>query len=418
MDYEYLNIPGVLSQFALDKDRSAMYYARYFLARCQRMFTYKNLPDTIPSEVLDRYLMLNGIACITDYKGELYVFNGNLGGKQDVYYRPTKFIISNPHLSDDGFFKEAVVLGDEEHTGVLMRNDSEWVGLMPMIGRYSFLLAENTITMRLADVMLRITSLLSAPTDKEKVAAEVYLRDLEAGKMGVIGEQPFFDGVRMQSPPSNNGSYLTQFIELHQYLMGSFYNEVGLSANYNMKREAIGTGESSLDQDALLPLCENMLKSRRDDLAKVNEMYGTSIEVDFSSSWKLNQTESTLQVLTQTSQLVTSGPSTAESGVGSEIKDTVPAEDDVDTTSQLAEESGDEEDELESGKEQVGSGEEQPETSGEEPEEEEELEDAYDLANEIEDLAKELVDGLVEDEKGGEDSNEANSDRKDSISED
>lgn len=411
MDYEYLRIPGVLSDYACNKDRSAIFYARYFLARCQRMFTYKNLPNTIPSEVLDRYLMLNGIACITDYNGELYVFGGNLGGKQDVYYRPTKFIISNPHLSDDGFFKEAVVLGDEKHTGVLMRNDTEWVGLMPMIGRYSFLLAENTITMRLADVMLRITSLLSAPTDKEKVAAEVYLRDLEAGKMGVIGEQPFFDGVRMQSPPSNNGSYLTQFIELHQYLMGSFYNEVGLSANYNMKREAIGTGESSLDQDALLPLCENMLKSRRDDLAKVNEMYGTSIEVDFSSSWKLNQTESTLQVLTQASQLVTSGPSPANNGVGSEFEDTMPAEDDVDTTSQLAEESGDEKDELESGKDQVESGEEQLE-SGEDSKE------TNDLADKIETLAKELVDGLVEDEKGGEDSNESDSDREDSVSED
>ena len=82
---------------------------------------------------------------------------------------------------------------------------------------------------------------------------------MENGILGVIGESPFFDGVKLQSPPSNNGSYLTQFIEYQQYLKGSLYNELGLSANYNMKREAIGKGESTLDEDALLPLCDNML---------------------------------------------------------------------------------------------------------------------------------------------------------------
>lgn len=73
----------------------------------------------------------------------------------------------------------------------------------------------------------------------------------------------------MQSPPSNNGSYLTQFIELHQYLTGTFYNEVGLNANFNMKREAIGDGESSLNEDSLLPLCELMLETRKRTLKKL-----------------------------------------------------------------------------------------------------------------------------------------------------
>jgi hypothetical protein len=117
------------------------------------------------------------------------------------------------------------------------------------------------------------------------------LKSIEKGELGVIGESAFHEGVEMQSPPSNNGSYLTQFIEYQQYLKGSFYNEIGLSANYNMKREAIGKGESTLDEDALLPLCDNMLTCRREDLAKVNEMYGTDISVEFSSSWLENRIE-------------------------------------------------------------------------------------------------------------------------------
>lgn len=288
--------------YVTDKLKSSRAYYSYFLARCLRMFEYKNLPDTIPHEILDKYLMINGIACITqDPEGELRVFYGNLGGVQDCYYRPTEFIIANPHFKET-FSKNCVVLGDREHDGVLLRNDSCWLGLHPMLSRYSCLLAENTLTLRVSDVLLRITSLLSAPTDKEFKSALEYLRTIEKGELGVIAENAFFDGVKMQSPPSNNGSYLTQFIEYQQYIKGSFYNEIGLSANYNMKREAIGKGESTLDQDALLPLCENMLKTRQEDIQLVNEMYGTSISVDFSSSWKENMIESKLLILKQASE--------------------------------------------------------------------------------------------------------------------
>ena len=283
------------------------------------MFEYKNLPDTIPHEILDRYLMNNGIACITEVEGKLYVFYGNLGGPQDVYYRPTEFIISNPHIKSNGQLFTANIpifthyqpsnevpmaqLGQPK--GVLIRNDTEWFGLAPMLSRYSYLMAENTLTLRTADVMLRVVAMITAPSDKERQSALEYLKSIENGNLSVIGESAFFDGVKLQSPPSNNGSYLTQFIEYQQYLKGSFYNEIGLSANYNMKREAIGKGESTLDEDALLPLVDNMLLCRKQDLALVNEMFGTDIEVSLSSAWLENE----LEALSTISQFGSTQPS-------------------------------------------------------------------------------------------------------------
>ena len=306
--YRHLEIVQDFEKYVKDKKTSSRAYYRYLLSRLLRMFQYKNLPDTIPHEILDRYLFEFGIACITKVDGELYVFSGNLGGPQDVYYRPTQFIISNPHIKTaDGQLFTANVpvykcftddtagqpVGSDfkEVDGVLLRNDLDWVGLHPLISRYAYLMAENTLTLRTADVMLRIIALLTAKTDAERAASIEYLKSIEKGELGVIGESAFHEGVEMQSPPSNNGSYLTQFIEYQQYLKGSFYNEIGLSANYNMKREAIGKGESTLDEDALLPLCDNMLTCRREDLAKVNDMFGTNIEVEFSSSWLENRIE-------------------------------------------------------------------------------------------------------------------------------
>lgn len=333
--YKHLEIVQDFDKYVKDKKSSARAYYRYLLTRLLRMFQYKNLPDTIPHEILDRYLFENGIACITKVDGNLYVFYGNLGGPQDVYYRPTEFIISNPHIkTEDGELFTANVpvfpcdtpsqVGQPTKVeGVLIRNDSDWLGLHPLISRYAYLMAENTLTLRTADVMLRVIALITAKTDKEQASALEYLKSIEKGELGLIGESAFHEGIELQSPPSNNGSYLTQFIEYQQYLKGSFYNEVGLSSNYNMKREAIGKGESTLDEDALLPLCDNMLVTRREDLAKVNEMFGTSIEVEFSSSWLENR----IEALASLSSIVNPAPA-APFSVGQPTDDEVDAKSD------------------------------------------------------------------------------------------
>ena len=315
MEYNFIDGASKFDlDYVLDKPKSAKAYFTYLLARCLRMFEYKNLPDTIPADIFDRYVMMNGVACVgKDQNDDLRVFFGNWGGEYDVYYRPSLFIVSNPHIEGgekEGWFHQYTVFPRSKSTkqdGVLMRNDTAWFGLSPLLTRYSALFAENILTIRTADVMLRIIALLSAPSDEEFASAMEYIKALENGKLKAVGDNPFFDGIKLQSPPSNNGSYLTQFIELHQYLKGSFYNEIGLSANYNMKREAIGKGESTLDNDSLLPLCENMLLCRREDWRKVNELFGTEVEVDFSSSWKENQVQRNIELLSQLEEVGATG---------------------------------------------------------------------------------------------------------------
>lgn len=281
------------------------------MLRINKMFKYENLPDTIPQEILETFLIQNGTCYITKEFSRLYCFIGSMGGEPDEYYRPTKYIVANPALK---LSKEYDLWND----GVLMRNDTLWIGLTPLMSRYAAMMAENILTIRSADIMLRAVAMITAPDDSSKLSAELYLKKLNDGELGVIGENPFFDGVKLQSPPSNNGSYLTQFIELQQYLKASFYNEIGLDANYNMKREAIMSGESMLNKDLLLPLCENMLMCRRQDIEKVNEMFGTDITVDFDSAWKQNQQELDLQ-FSQLNEVQNESAEESNEGTGESI---------------------------------------------------------------------------------------------------
>ena len=310
-------------EYVKDKELSSKNYIHYMVIRLQKMFKYTNLPDSIPREMLEYYLLVNGSCFIAKHEdGNLYALLGSFGGEPDAYYRPTRYVVANPALKMSKDF-------DINNDGVLIRNDSIWVGLYPLMARYASLMAENILTLRSADVMLRVIAMLTAPDDKTRIAAEAYLKKLENGEFGVIAENRFFEGVKMQSPPSNNGSYLTQFIELHQYLKGSFYNEIGLNANFNMKREALGDGESSLNEDSLMPLCDEMLRCRQEDFDKVNKMFGTDIKVEFDSSWAQNIIETELkldQMRVEASQLA---EETEETGEPEESDD----------ASQLAEES-------------------------------------------------------------------------------
>lgn len=263
-----------------DKKRAAKNEATYMLMRLQEMFEYEGLPGTIPKDYLEYYRMINGQCFITEVNGSLYALCGNPGGEPDPYYRPTIYVVANPALR---FSAELDIVKD----GCLMRNDWGWFGLAPMLSKYSVMLAENFLTIRTADVILRAMALISAPDDKTFQAAQLFLKKLEQGELGAIGESPFFEGIRLQSPPSNNGSYLTQFIELQQYLRGALFQELGIDALSNMKRESLSEGETHLNEGTLLPLVDHMLRVREEDNERLNAMYGLNVKVRLSSAWKM-----------------------------------------------------------------------------------------------------------------------------------
>lgn len=308
-NYHFLEVPQNIVSYITDKPKSAKSYFKYLLSRTQMMFKYTNLPETIDPILLERMLQVNGVACITEAPNDseephLYAFSGSFGGELDLYYRPTKFVVANPHLKKDGFSKEVIVNGTEPHTGVIMYNDSEWQGLTPLISRYAALMTENVLTVRVADIMLRKMDIIIAGTDKAKKSSEVFLKKLENGELAALADSAFMESIRTLPVSNYNGSYLIQFIELQQYLKGSFYNELGLRANYNMKREAIGEGESTLDADSVLPLCENMLSSRRKCVAEINKLFSTDISVDYNSAWLENHIDSYLSIYNKIAESV------------------------------------------------------------------------------------------------------------------
>ena len=276
------------NQYVVDKDRALDSYLNYMLARTQSMFSYSGLPETIPQRALERLLQTKGYCFITKHDGALYALYGGLGGEENVYGEPTQITIANTALKLSKTY-------DLEKDGVLIESDSYRIGLLPLLQKYGALLTENTLSLRTVDVILRMVCLISASDDKTHTSAEKFITDIENGKISAVGESAFFEGIRIHSV-ANTQNYLTQFIELEQYLKASCFNEIGLNGNYNMKRTYINHTESDMNDDFLLPLVDDMIKCRQEAIEKINSMFGTEISIDYASAWKVTHAENEKEI--------------------------------------------------------------------------------------------------------------------------
>lgn len=271
-----------------DKKRLINSYILYMLNRTQRMFEYKGLPETIPQREIELLLQCNRFFIFTKKDGKYYVFYGGLGGVPDMYYLPTKAIISNPYLKYTKMLDIDKPTLDNDGECIVVWNDTSHIGLFPMFDRYASMIAEVDISIRIASINVRIPSILFADNDTEKESAEEFYKNIVDGKLSVIksGTSLVPSGTKSSDYTNKGDAHIKDLIELKQYLMANWYNELGLQSNFNMKRESLNTDEVGINEDTLLPLIDDMLECRKKGIAQINEKFGLNITVELSSAWK------------------------------------------------------------------------------------------------------------------------------------
>lgn len=336
------NIYQRFQSYVKNKDIAVMSFIENTLAKTQAMFVYGGLPGTVPAEELERLLQTEGNAFFAEVNGDLYALQGAAGGEPDPYNRPTIYTVANPALKLNKSYKIGV-------DGVFIKNDTSGNSLLPLIGKFAVLYTDGVISLNTASILTRITMLISASDDKTKQSADEFLKKILDGDFSVIGENAFFKGVNMQTAAASNTHYITQLVELVQYYKANMLNELGLNANYNMKRERLNTGEVAMNVDVLLPYVDNMLHERQKALKKVNEMFGTEITVRLGSSWYLEHENY--------ESLVTGVEVTTE-----EERENDPTNEDTDQPTPTGEQTEQQEQQEQTGQTGDGNGQEQSET--------------------------------------------------------
>lgn len=267
-----------------DKDSLIYAHLMTMLNRTQRIFEYKDLPEELPQREIEKLTQIFTFSIWKRVEGKMYVFYGGLGGIPSPYYLPTLAIVTNPYLKYN-----AELEIDEDC--VVMWNDSMHLGLMPINEKYATLLAENEISLRVATIWARVPSIIEADNDTEKESAKEFIQNVIDGKLASFVSDRFLDQAGVKSDRvhdfnNKSSNHIKELIEEHQYLNAKWWNELGINAPFNMKREAINESEASMNEDGLLPLIDDMLENRRIAIDKINKMFGLNISVDLSSSWK------------------------------------------------------------------------------------------------------------------------------------
>ena len=262
----------------LEKNRNIGIENEITYNKTMAMFKYHNLPDSLPCYELENLLQKNGFACVAKVESELYAFDGGLGGEPDVYYRPTICTVANPALN---LSKDFVINKD----CVIVKNDSNLVGLSHTISKYNTLITENEITILIALINSRMSIIFSGADSATKTSAEQYLNMIKQGKLGVISDNAFLESLSINMGNNTRNNVFEDLIRLNMYLKASLNNSIGLNSNTALKKERLITAEIDVNNTSLYPLIDDMLECRRIGVEKINELFGTEITVELNSSW-------------------------------------------------------------------------------------------------------------------------------------
>lgn len=265
----------------MDKSKAISHFLIGMLNKTNNIFEYTGLPETLKSKFLELYLQTGGNCFVTEVEGNLYTFQGGLGGEPDVYYQPTIYTVANPALK----FNKNLKINEE---GVLCRNDTLMLGLKPVLLKYGGLIVENLISFRVAAINTRIQTIIDATDDSAYSSAQEYLRKIENGDLSVIASDDLFSKIHV-NPASSHDRCIVDLIELNQYLLSQLYAEIGIADNYNMKRERLTSDEAQMIKDKPAVSLENMFEERCMFCDAINKMYGTNIKVNINERWDASE---------------------------------------------------------------------------------------------------------------------------------
>ncbi|MBQ1294537.1 MAG: hypothetical protein IIY21_10890 [Clostridiales bacterium] len=373
------------------------------LNRTLTMFKYGGLPEELHERDIEFTYQTQGHGSLTYKDGRTRFFYGTFAPPINYLYENTGYRIVNPWAEGvDGLYRivnlAPVDMGadqyDEGKECVIIRNDPLCVGLLPIFTKYGMFEVENNLTMFLSDVNLRQIIQMIATDDSAYESALQVLRDIEAGKQGIIMDDAFGDNGFRGNPLTVPANFMIQLIEFSQYIKATECNEIGIDANYNMKRERINDEEVSQNADILRPLVDVMLEERKEGYNAFRDYTGgeVDIQVEFDSVWSKYNRDYQMAVPNEDGEETTSEEVLEET----ETETTAPEEN---VSRETSEEETVEEETTEEGSDEL-----EKETSTEETET-----TIEEVVGDIQEIVEDITEAVTntEEEKGEEDNEES-----------
>ena len=277
----------------INRDRYLNTFIKKYESFMNTVFTYEGLPDTIKADYIEKMMYYNG-ACVfahvpggdnldgTKHKEGVYCFRYNPSGILNEFDEPTEVININEYLKYNK--------NDKMIDCVKMSNNASDLPTVETVNRYAIYMYDNELSLNLNIVLSRVPYLISASDDNTFNSAKDFIQSIINGEYKIIGESAFLDGIKLNNTQANSNTQ-TNYIETLQYYKASLMHELGVNANYNMKREALNGSEIDVNIDALKPIINDMYRHRLTAVEELNRKFGFNISVILNEPWNIGTHE-------------------------------------------------------------------------------------------------------------------------------
>ena len=257
---------------AEDNKVSAHYYLMRLTELAMSMFEWKNLPKPIDWRFIEYMLYFNGQVVYShdDELGEDIVTQCALSGKLDLYRIP----YNRYAYADNGYHKELT-----EKDSVIIWNSVLRMPTYPAMVFYAKKLWNIDRCMDINVTAQKTPVMILADEDERLALKNVYMQ--------YDGNQPFIFGSRnlglqdrVQALRTDAPFLADKLMDLKQKLWNEALTYLGIYTGSD-KKERMLASESQMNQGAIIASRESRLEMRRECVDKINDMFGTNIEVHY-----------------------------------------------------------------------------------------------------------------------------------------
>lgn len=241
------------------------------------LFEWGNLPTTFDENYLNAELIMHGRVGIISKSGQLYTVRGDVGGEINEYYKPTQFIYANPVLGSG-----SPTIGQDIAVIFLTSEDTapniHVCGLSALIESTASLLADNELSLSVAQKNTRLMLLADADNEATRNSAEQTLKAMYNGEPYKVVNRRMTDTFNVNPLVTiRPAESMRQLIENRQYIWSCFLQELGINSNFNLKRERLTSSEVDLNSECLDTLIDDIEMTVLQGVDKTNTMYNTNI---------------------------------------------------------------------------------------------------------------------------------------------
>lgn len=252
------------------------YFWTWFLINA--VFNLVDIENMLPDmETNFKYsvLVFGRVLFFRDKNGYLRALWFANGGDVPVYPgQIVSYLIANPVIGEYRFS------ADDENAVPLyltmLDRCQVTAGFSGMIQMFANDLAENDVSISMAQFLKRLPVVFKAKTDTDKTAVVGMLQAIYDGRPEIVAQSPLAAMLERMDGTQGGVTPLSEFTEYQQYKLGQFYAMLGVNTVWNMKRENVAAAENATNGETARYNIADIIDNMNGQFEEINARFGTN----------------------------------------------------------------------------------------------------------------------------------------------